>query len=265
MIPPKYDPAWPEDIKALYHHDQQEMWDPRIAPHIWSWYHDHLKRFQTIAGPEPLRIMDVGCAQATLALLLAESGHKVTAVDIRPQFLEYAKSRYSHGDIDFISANALSDQLPGGFDLIFANQILEHLVYPMELLGRLKALLAPGGRVVVTTPNGHYVKNSLPSYDSLGNPADWEHMQFSADGDGHFFAYQRSELERLFREVGFEDVFCQFFETPFINGHMKFRYLHQRVPDVALKWADRNLLRVPGVGRLFSHQVLVCGRLGEAG
>ena len=48
-------------------------------------------------------VLDIGAAQATLALLLAESGRSVTAVDIRPQFLEYAKTRYQRGDIRFAS------------------------------------------------------------------------------------------------------------------------------------------------------------------
>jgi 2-polyprenyl-3-methyl-5-hydroxy-6-metoxy-1,4-benzoquinol methylase len=259
MIPPTYDPAWPEDVKALYHHDMREMWDPDIAPHIWSWYHDHLDRYRALAGPAPKRILDVGCAQGTLALLLAEQGHEVTAVDIRPQFLEYARSRYSHGQIRFLQANALEDELPGGFDLVFANQIIEHLVYPVQFLERLRRLLVPGGQLVATTPNGEYLKNSLPSYEALGNPADWEHMQFSADGDGHFFAYRRQELLKIFAAAGFSDARCEYFETPFINGHLKLRYLHRGMPNRPLRWVDRGLLRFGPIASRLSHQLLASG------
>ena len=94
------------------------------------------------------------CAEGTLALLLCERGHQVTAIDIRPDFLEYARSRYSHGDIRFVAANALEGDLPGPYGLIFANQIIEHLVYPSGLLERLHALPVPGGRLVKSTPNG---------------------------------------------------------------------------------------------------------------
>ena len=265
MIPPTHNPTWPDDVQALYRHDMQEIWDQRLAPQIWNQYHNQLDIYLALAGDTPLRVMDVGCAQGTLALLLAEGGHQVTAVDIRPQFLEYAKSRYSHGEIEFTAANVLEDQLPGGFDLIFANQIIEHLVYPARLLERLRDLLKPSGRLVVTTPNGQYVKNSLPSYGQLGNPAEWEHMQFSADGDGHFFAYRAAELVEIFSSVGLVAMERRFFETPFVSGHMKVRHLHALAPSAVLRAADRLMLAVPGLGRVSAHQLMVIGsRAGES-
>jgi len=36
-----YDPAWSE-VKALYRHDIQEIWDPTINRHIWNQYHNQL-------------------------------------------------------------------------------------------------------------------------------------------------------------------------------------------------------------------------------
>src|SRR4029079_16993196 len=127
-----------DDVQALYRHDMQEIWDPRLAPHVWNQYHNQLDYYFGIAGDKPLTILDVGCAQGTLALLLAERGHHVTAVDIRPQFLEYAHARRSKGEVTFLAANVLEDDLPGEYDLIFANQIIEHVVHPVELLVRLR-------------------------------------------------------------------------------------------------------------------------------
>ena len=259
MKAPVYDAAWPEDVLALYRHDLQEMWDRRIAPQMWNQYHNQLDLYLSIAGDRPLRILDVGCAQGTLALLLAERGHTVLAVDIRPQFLTYAKSRYTQGDVRFIVANALEDELPGEHDLIFANQIIEHLVYPTQFLSRLQRLLKPGGRLVATTPNGAYVKNSLPSYAQLGDPRDWEHLQFTADADGHFFAYKAEELQGFFLSAGFAQVQTRYFESPFINGHMKLRYLHSFAAVSALRALDRLTLALPRIGRLSAHQILTTG------
>ena len=259
MKPPVFNPEWSADVLALYRHDMQEIWDRGIAPQIWNQYHNQLALYLGIAGDRPLRILDVGSAQATLALLLAERGHRVLAVDIRPQFLEYARARHTQGDIQFLAANVLEDEIPGGHDLIFANQIIEHLVYPAELLARLQRLLKPGGRLVTTTPNSAYLKNGLPSYTQLGDPRDWEHLQFSADGDGHFFAYRADELRKLYLSAGFEQVATRFFETPFINGQMKLRYLHGFVPSLVLQILDRAALSLPGIGMTFAHQLLATG------
>lgn len=259
MKPPIYDPAWPEDLRALYRHDVQEIWDRSVAPQVWSQYQNQLDYYLRIAGNEGRSILDVGCAQGTLALMLAERGHRVAAVDIRPQFLEYAASRFTHGDVRFLAGNILEMDIDGQFDLVFANQLIEHLVYPGLLLARLRNLLRDGGRLVVTTPNGGYLMNRLRSYAELGDPEQWEERQFTADGDGHFFAYTEGELRALFSEGGLRDIQLLPFETPWVSGHMRVRYLHRVLPYHLLRALDRALLSLPWFGKRFAHQLLATG------
>jgi 2-polyprenyl-3-methyl-5-hydroxy-6-metoxy-1,4-benzoquinol methylase len=141
---PIFDSSWSQEMVALYKHDVQEIWDDRIAIHIWNQYQNQLSVYKSYTPSDTgLDILDVGCAQATLALQLAEAGHRVSAVDLRQEFLDYAASRYEHGDIEFIQGNVLDLRIARRFDLIFANQIVEHLVYPMEMLETLKKLLKP--------------------------------------------------------------------------------------------------------------------------
>jgi 2-polyprenyl-3-methyl-5-hydroxy-6-metoxy-1,4-benzoquinol methylase len=259
MRPPVYSPAWPAEVKALYRHDLQEMWDPALAPQIWNQYHNQLDVYLDIAGTTPLDVLDVGCAQGTLALLLAERGHRVTAIDLRTEFLDYARSRHTHGEVRFMQCNALEEDIPGSFDLIYANQLIEHLVYPAQLLARLRRNLRPGGRLIVTTPNGDYLKNHLPSYRALGDPAQWAHLQHTADGDGHFYAYRAAELVDVFQQAALQRIEVRFFESPAISGHMKVRYLHRLLPAPVLRALDRAALCVPWLGRKLSHQLLISG------
>lgn len=260
MKPPTFNPEWPEDVKALYRHDMQEIWDRSIAPQVWNQYHNQLDIYLSLTDRNGRQdILDVGCAQGTLALILAERGHKVMAIDIRPQFLEYASSRYEKGDISFICGNATAMEFDERFDLIFANQIMEHLVYPLEFTKRLAGWLKPGGRLVITTPNADYIKSSIPSFSELGDPSQYEHLQFTSDSDGHFFAYKGEELKEIFSNAGLINVRLGYFETPWISGHMKMRYLHAFLPYSLLKFFDRMTLLMPGLGRMFSHQLMVEG------
>jgi 2-polyprenyl-3-methyl-5-hydroxy-6-metoxy-1,4-benzoquinol methylase len=258
---PVFDPDWPDEVKALYRHDMEEIWNPELTPQVWNLYHSQLELYCTLAGEEPKDILDVGCAQGTLALILAEHGHRVTAIDIRQSFLDYAQSRYSHGDIEFICGNALEIEVVKKFDVIFANQILEHLVYPAEFTSRLSRLLKLGGLLAMSTPNGHYLKNNLPSFTALGDPKQWEHRQFFADGDGHFFAYRMAELNSMFTAAGLTGVRTVWFESPWISGHLKFRYLQKLLPYGLLKALDRVLIRAPLIGKYLSHQLLTTGQL----
>ena len=260
MKPPEYNSKWPEDVKTVYNHDMQEIWDPTIARHIWNMYHNQLDLYcSLIKEGQKLKILDVGCAQATLALILAEKGHKVWAMDIRQQFLDYAASRYEKGEIEFICGNAMEVNLDMKFDLIFANQIIEHLVYPIELVRRLKSLLNPGGRLVMTTPNAEYIKSDLPGFTQLGDVRQYEHRQFSADGDEHFFAYSMEELRDVFEKAGFERIIVRSFDSPWITGHMKVRYLHILLPPQVLRLLDRFALSMSGLREKISYQLMVIG------
>ena len=260
MKPPIFDPAWPADVQAIYRHDVQEIWDRTIAPQIWNQYHNQLDIYCRLAdGRGKLDVLDVGCAQGTLALLLAERGHRVCAMDIRQQFLDYAAMRHEKGEIRFICANAM-DAAPGRqFDLIFANQIIEHLVYPALLVDKIASWLKPRGRLAVSTPNWTYLKNALPSFGEIGDPAEHEHRQFSADADGHFFAYRASELVEIFLGANLSNVRVQYFETPWISGHIKFRYLHRWAPTRFLRLLDAMTLRMPGIGECLAHQLMIVG------
>src|SRR5262249_42963466 len=139
-------------------------------------------------------VLDVGCAQGTLALVLGERGKRVTAVDIRPAFLDYARTRYESGEVEFVTANIFERPALGRFDLVFGNQIIGPLVSPAAFLEILASYVGPGGTIVVTTPNHGYFRSSLPSYTELGDPRQHEHRQFSAGGGDHFFAYTEGEL-----------------------------------------------------------------------
>lgn len=260
MKRPIRNPDWDQETLALYQHDVEQSWEPNLIPHVYRCYQNQLAEYKALVAAPPLRILDIGCAQGTLALELAEAGHDVTAVDIRENFLDYARSRHQAGKIRFLCANILEEDIDGHYDVVFANQIIEHLVYPERLLARLRERLAAGGRLVVATPNHAYFINRLPCFRELGDPAQWEDRQFTADGDGHFYLYTAEELSEAFRNVGFSETRLKYFETPFISGHYKLRYLHRFLPLPILKALDRGALSIPLLARKLAHQMMIVAR-----
>ena len=107
------------------------------------------------------RVLDVGCSEGILELLLARRGLDVTGVEVNPDALDFARelldkephevrarARLVHGD--FIGARPVT----GLFDTVVLGEILEHLDDPATLLNRSLEYLRPGGRLVITTPFG---------------------------------------------------------------------------------------------------------------
>ena len=256
MKPPQRDAAWTPEVEEIWRNDVREMWDRDVERHSFNCYQNQLGLYLDLAERYRAQsILDVGCAQGTLALLLGERGKRVTGVDIRPAFLDYARSRWERGDVTFVAANLMDAPDLGTFDLVFANQIIEHLVYPADFLRTLSRYVKPGGVLVVATPNHDYFRSSLPTFTELGDPKQHEHRQFTAGGGDHFFAYTEEELRQSAAEAGLDVEEVVYFETPWISGHFLFRFLHRLTPVTLLRALDRLSLKV--AKRKLAHQMVI--------
>lgn len=243
----------------IYRNDIREVWDRRVEPHSFHAYQNQLAVYTALADKYGAdSVLDVGCAQGTLALLLAERGRNVTGVDIREAFLDYARKRYESGDVRFVAANIFDRPSLGLFDLVFGNQIIEHLVYPADFFRTLASYVRVGGVLVVSTPNHDYFRSSLPTFTELGDPRQHEHRQFSAGGGDHFFAYTEEELRSAAERAGLKVLEIIYFETPWMSGHFLFRFLHGVVPLPALRLSDRLTLRL--APRRLAHQLCMVTR-----
>ncbi|MCY2929815.1 MAG: class I SAM-dependent methyltransferase [Planctomycetota bacterium] len=92
--------------------------------------------------------LDVGCGEGHNTRLLAERGAKMTAVDIAPKFLEYARQaeRESPRGIEYIQASAQNLPFAGAsFDFVTAFMSLMDIPAPEAAIGEAFRVLRPGG------------------------------------------------------------------------------------------------------------------------
>lgn len=102
------------------------------------------------------RVLDIGCGTGFLLEQLAERGYSGVGVDLSPESVVIANRRLEElGASDRLSAQVGSAYEPpeGPFDLITLTDVLEHLEDPRACLTALRGVLAPGGLLVVSTPN----------------------------------------------------------------------------------------------------------------
>ncbi|HEY9428996.1 MAG TPA: class I SAM-dependent methyltransferase [Gemmatimonadaceae bacterium] len=102
---------------------------------------------------------DIGCGEGTLCAELRQAGWTmVTGVDASRA--RVARARLRHPEMTFHDRPLEDVEIaPGSLDLIVLDNVIEHLVDPLDSVRRLRALLAPGGRLVLITPNmesGHF-------------------------------------------------------------------------------------------------------------
>lgn len=108
------------------------------------------REFRPLAGKSAL---DVGCGAGLLCEPLARMGARVTGVDAAHENVAAASAHASEGglQIDYKCADVAT--LDGAFDLVTSMEVIEHVTDPALFVGALVARLAPGGLLILSTPN----------------------------------------------------------------------------------------------------------------
>jgi cyclopropane fatty-acyl-phospholipid synthase-like methyltransferase len=142
------------------------------------------------------RVLEFGAGSGAMSLRLADLGFDVTASDL------FAES-FQPAQVPFVPANLnapFAAQWPQGFDAVMALEIAEHLENPRHMLREIRALLPPGGQLVLSTPN-------------IANPVSQAlfmrrgQFQWFRDADyreqGHITPLSPWMLEKALGEAGF--------------------------------------------------------------
>jgi len=142
------------------------------------------------------RVLDVGCGSSHIIVDLPAA----IGLDIAHAKLRWLRSR--HGPL--VQASALS--LPfasGAFDSVICSELIEHLPDSPELWGEIDRVLAPGGTLVLGTPD----YGRLP-----WRVVEWCYGKILPDAyaDEHVTHYTRRALARRLRALGYEIEACRY-------------------------------------------------------
>ncbi len=100
------------------------------------------------------RALDIGCGAGLLCEPLARLGAVVTGVDAAPENIAAAKDHAAKMglEIDY-RAGEIGKAGLGTFDLVTCLEVIEHVADKTEFLVQVAACVAPGGLMIVSTPN----------------------------------------------------------------------------------------------------------------
>lgn len=140
----------------------------------------------------PGRLLDVGCGPGFLLDVAAARGWTPVGVDPSPYAVGLAR------DAGYDAYEGMLEGIPleaGSFDAVALLQVVEHIPDPRPLLRTCRALLRPGGALLVATPNPV----------SLLARATRERFNYWIPPI-HCTWYTPSSLSRLLRSCGFAPV-----------------------------------------------------------
>lgn len=152
------DPAELEKFSAMAAH----WWDPEsefkplhaINPLRLGW-------IQQLAGPlDGKHIIDVGCGGGILAESMAQTGAKVTGIDLAEKSLQVARLHSLetgiHVDYKAVSAEQMAQKHPGTFDIVTCMEMLEHVPDPASIIRACAQMVKPSGWVFFSTLNRNF-------------------------------------------------------------------------------------------------------------
>lgn len=107
-----------------------------------------------IAIQSSKRLLDVGCNTGKFIRLAKKLGMDVTGIEPR----DYAASAAKANGLNVFNGTLedFATQSNEKFDIITANQVIEHVPNPIETLSTMRDLLSPSGYIWISVPNAGY-------------------------------------------------------------------------------------------------------------
>jgi 2-polyprenyl-3-methyl-5-hydroxy-6-metoxy-1,4-benzoquinol methylase len=148
-----------------YSKGQPRSWLARVAACAQDLYIEALEQTGGLFGRS---VLEIGCSTGNFLELVAFKGGRPAGVEIDTRAREEAESR----------GFSVSSILPssGQYDVTCAFQVIEHLAKPGEMLGVMRSLTKPEGRVILGVPNA--AEFSRLGRDWLGFRVDLEHFNY---------------------------------------------------------------------------------------
>lgn len=140
-------------------------------------------------GGVGLKILDYGCAHGHYLMQWAKVLHKSEFVgcDISERAIAAAMrwaQDWSLGNVQLVvgTQDYLRGQ-KGAFDIVYANEIIEHVPDYVGLIEDLRGALKPGGALIFTVPFGRW---------------EWMGHESSKTGREHVHHFERADIEHIF-------------------------------------------------------------------
>ncbi len=227
-----------DDARALFDDFADYYQDPtavEAAAAKLTW----VERFVTPGA----RLLDVGANLGQFVSCASARGYAAAGIELSPAAVRLAQVTLG----DAVKVGSIyDDDLPfssssdGRFDAITMFDVIEHLPDPERALRRAHALLSPGGRLFLTTPD-----LASPYARLMG--AHWHHL----DLEQHISLFGVATLTRLLTGAGFALL-----DRRTVGRIYRASYVQRRVGDLAshsvafraLQVALLPLRALPGVG-----------------
>ena len=171
-------------------------------PHQLGW--DHEEALRVLAVRQPVRLLDIGCADGQFLARARALGHEVTGVDFSEEDIAAAREQgFEAYDADLSRDNSLASA-GRRFGAITMFQVIEHLENPDLVFEGLGKLAAPDALLMVGCPSSRRYTRRFRHPERLGSSDFWDAPP------QHVLRWTPAALEAFFARHGWEGVQTRF-------------------------------------------------------
>ncbi|HRJ69305.1 MAG TPA: class I SAM-dependent methyltransferase [Beijerinckiaceae bacterium] len=174
--------------------DQRQFFDELITED-WASYAspvwDEIRRYELdkiFARVQPARILDMGCGCGfhDAEMALRPFVEQVDAFDYSSKSVEKANEAYPHSKVKRFVADLATFAPENRYDLVASFQVYEHLEDVGAYFDACRRACAPGGMIVIVTPNRTRLNNRIRNWRGLPDElCDPQHFREYTIADIH--------------------------------------------------------------------------------
>jgi SAM-dependent methyltransferase len=206
--------AGEQEVPGIEHQSYDPVYFKRLAAiedeHFWFRSRNvaitEVVRSLITGWPPGYKVLEVGCGTGNVLRALERTcvDGTVVGMDLFNEGLAFARQRVS---CSLVLGDIENPPFLAQFNLIGAFDVIEHIPDDIGVLRRLQAMMAPGGRLLVT----------VPAHQSL-----WSYFDTAAH---HCRRYEPSELRQKLSQTGYEVEFL----SPFMASTYPLIWAGRRV------------------------------------
>lgn len=203
----------------------------------------------------PGKALELGCFEGEMTAALAARCPDLTVVEAADQLIDVARTKVPNR-VEFVHSTIEDAEFGAVFDTIFLIHTLEHLDRRIEALARIRAWLAPAGRLLVVVPNAHAASRQIAV--KMGLIETNNAVTEGERAHGHRITYSLDTLEHDARgaRLSIESRGGIFFK-PFANFQFDLMMEHRVIEPAYLEACYQLGMQYPD---LSASIYLVCGR-----
>lgn len=196
------------DIAEEYHKSKYQPWRLDIELHSLLHYLPE--------DDKNLEVLEMACGTGFYTNYLIKKYGKTSSFDLVPEMIEEAKRL--NPNVNFFVGNAMSKQIYGEFDIVFAAYLLNYCICKEQLVDMIKTIyinLKPGGIFLTVNDNPEHDPNTFKETEKYGfhkvlvnnttneyTPVEYHFPTFIITN----YRCIMKDLINIFNEVGFTSV-----------------------------------------------------------